>query len=57
VKEKRAQPQKAVHLLWEPKRKTKQISNKVLAVPLYVPLRIEKEMPKTNGQTKKLKMM
>jgi hypothetical protein len=44
VKEKRAQPQKAVQLLWEPKRRTEQISNKVLAVPLYVPLRTEKDM-------------
>ena len=44
VKEKRAQPQKAVQLLWEPKRRTEQISNKVLAVPLYVPLQTEKEM-------------
>jgi dynactin complex subunit len=45
VKKKRAQPQKAVQLLSEPKRKTEQILNKVLAVPLYIPLRTEKEMP------------
>jgi hypothetical protein len=39
------------------KRKTKQILNEVLAVPLYVPLQTEKELPKTNGQTKKLNVM
>jgi hypothetical protein len=57
VKQKRAQPQKAVHLVWQPGRKTGQIWNEVVAVPPYVPLRTKNEMPKTDGQMKKLKMM
>jgi hypothetical protein len=52
-KGKTAQPQKAVHLLWQPERKTEQIWNEVVAVPPYVPLRTEKETPKTTDEENK----